>query len=206
MERKKYLMVDCEAIGFNGKHYANCIAYNLGLVVTDKQGNTYAEKGMIFLDCIALNLARFDSRFLRRKLTKLLQQEHYDCCNLIEGYRMTHELIHKYNIQGIIMYNAEFDYNALNATMANMGFREKFFPLLPIYDLCFMVRDTIGKQKTYEKQFESKVSVSTKYIYPYLFIGDKVKHFALEDAREQVKIWERVNRQHKKMNKFFMKG
>ena len=206
MERKKYLMVDCEAIGFDGKQYSNCIAYNLGLVITDKQGTIYAEKGMIFLDCIALNLARFDSRFLRRKITELLQLDYYDCCNLIEGRAMVWELISVHNVQGIIMYNAEFDYNALNATMRNMGFLERFFPLLPIYDLCIMARDTIGKQKTYQKQFEGKVSVSTKYVYPYLFINDEVKHFALEDARGQVEIWKRVNRQHKKMKKFFMKG
>lgn len=207
MERKKYLMIDTEAIGFTGKSYQNCIVYNLGAVVTDKQGCVYYERGFIFLDNIVRNLKRFDSNFLRKKIISLFQNPEYDAIDFIEGRRILSKIIDEFNIQGIIMQNAEFDYNALNATMRNCGFYDKFFPItISIFDLVLMARDTIGNQKTYKKQFSGAVSVSTKYLYPYI-IGDiPVAHLALDDARQQVKIWERINRQHKKMNKFFMKA
>ena len=207
MERKKYLMIDTEAIGFTGKSYQDCIVYNLGAVVTDKQGEVYCEKGFIFLDNIVRNLKRFDSSFLRKKIVSLFQSPEYEAVDFIEGRKILLKMIDEFNIQGIIMQNAEFDYNALNATMRNNGFCDKFFPItMPIFDLVLMARDTIGKQKTYGKQFEGAVSVSTKYLYPYIIGNKPVAHLALDDAKQQVKIWERINRQHKKMNKFFMKG
>lgn len=216
-KRKNYILVlDVETAGDVGK---NPLCYDIGFVVTDKQGNIY-EQFSYAIEEIFDDSALMRSAYYYNKLP-LYDQKISQGIMKVKPLRYVRKvilnLIEKYNIKDVAAYNAYFDFvKALNNTWQELTNYRYFFPYdvsknLNINCIWHMACQTIFSQKTFpswaiENGFYSKAGnlrTNAEVAYNWLMkTNDFVEeHTGLEDVLIEVQIMAWCFKQKKKMSR-----
>ena len=225
MDRRiKYLMgldtETCNGIMTNDKlDLSQSIVYDIGWVITDKQGRIYTERSFIIYEIFVGMKDVMKSAYYAEKIPMYWEQikrGERKLASFYTIYRTLRNDLKEWNCSTVFAHNARFDVNALNNTIRYLtGSRQRFFfPFrIEIWDTLKMSRQTIGKQKSYRKwcfrnNYVTKhrvpqVPLTAEILYRYITgCNDFVEsHTGLEDVRIETKILVHCFRQHKPMNK-----
>ena len=216
-KRKNYILVlDVETAGDVEK---NPLCYDIGFVVSDKQGNIY-EQFSYAIEEIFDDSALMCSAYYYNKLPlyhKKISQGIMKVKPLRYVRKVILNLIEKYNIKDVAAYNAYFDFvKALNNTWQELTNYRYFFPYdvsknLNINCIWHMACQTIFSQKTFpswaiENGFYSKAGnlrTNAEVAYNWLMKTDDFveEHTGLEDVLIEVQIMAWCFKQKKKMSR-----
>ena len=225
MDRRiKYLMgVDtetCNGIMTDDKlDLSQSIVYDIGWVITDKQGRIYRERSFVIYEIFVGMKDVMQSAYYAEKIPmyweqiKSGQRKLASFRTVLKTFRQD---LKDFNCSTVFAHNARFDVNALNNTIRFLtGSRQRFFfPCrVEIWDTLKMSRQTIGRQKSYRnwcfrnnyvtKHRTPQVRLTAEILYRYITGCDDFieSHTGLEDVRIETKILVHCFRQHKKMDK-----
>lgn len=200
------------------------LVYDLGWVVTDKQGRIYEKRSYVVAEIFLDMKDVMQSAYYAEKIPMYWEQ-------IYKGERILatwskifwkfREDCEKYNINQFFAHNASFDVRALNNTerwITKSKYRY-FFPFgSEIWDTLKMARQTIGQQKSYRrycidnsymtKHRVPQVRLTAEILYRYISGENDFSesHTGLEDVLIETKIMVQCFRQHKKMDKVLYKG
>lgn len=221
-KRKTYLLgIDTEtANGYltNDKlDLKDSLVYDIGYVVSDKQGNIY-EKGSLAIADIYCWHELMQSAYYKEKLSayeKEIKSGERKLCTIWTARKILKALIEKYNIKIWYAHNASFDNNALNNTVRYLsGSKTRyFFPKMEIWDTLKMSRDVLKQRKTYTS-FCDRNGFKTKHkppqnqykaetIYRYITQDESFEeqHVGIDDILIETEILKYCFKSHKKMRK-----
>lgn len=193
----------------------SALVYDIGFQVIDKKGRIY-EKGSYAISEIFYAPELMNTAFYKSKLPfyyEELKNGTRENASIFWVRKHLKNIIEKYNIVAVCCYNAQFDYNALNRTIAYLtGSACRFFFWgVEWYDIMKMATDTIKRQKSYIA-FCEKYGFLTKNGKPqykaetyYKYIANNPDfveaHRGFQDVEIECEIMVRCLRQHKKMRK-----
>ena len=215
LDRRKsyYLTIDTET----ANNIDNPFVFDIGGCVHDKQGNIYETFSFIVREVF------YDMPDLMAQCFYVSKLPMYRA-KIKEGSRVVKSwyqikshiayLCEFYNIKAIIAHNMRFDYRSTNTTQRYLTYSKYryFFPKnIPLWDTLSMARDTIVKQKTYERfckangycQKNGRPRATAEILYRYITndIDFVESHTGLEDVLIEKEIFVKCLRQHKKMRK-----
>ena len=161
-KRIKYLMgldtETCNGIMTNDKlDLSQSIVYDIGWVITDKQGRIYTERSFVIYEIFVGMKDVMKSAYYAEKIPMYWEQikrGERKLASFYTIYRTLRNDLKEWNCSTVFAHNARFDVNALNNTIRYLtGSRQRFFfPFrIEIWDTLKMSRQTIGKQKSYRK-------------------------------------------------------
>lgn len=214
-----YLVLDVETT--NGLEQP--LVYDIGGVVTDKQGRIYEQFSFVVRDIFVYERALMQTAYYANKIPEYIEGIHkkervmMDFCE-IRFYIL--DIMNKYNITDIAAYNAYFDRNALNTTqrwLTKSKYRY-FFPYGTNF-ICIwnMACQTICQRITYKRFCEKhqlfsgnghgtdktakNISTSAENVYRFLLLQPdyKEEHKGLEDVLIETEIMRRCFSSHKAM-------
>lgn len=211
--RKSYIMVvDVETAG----GFDNPLVYDIGYVITDKQGNIYETRSFIIKEIFS-NKQLMTSAYYSEKIPKYLKDISEGTRTLVPFLEMRDDFIalaEKYNIKTIAAYNLIFDTKALTNTIRYITkeSRAKFLPrsLKNVKMMCIwcLACEVLYTQKSFARIAIRNGWVSecgnlkTTAEVGYRYITDDInfeeEHTGLEDVLIEVKIMAYALRQHKK--------
>lgn len=117
MGKKKYFLVlDIETANFT----EDALAYDIGYLVSDIQGNIYTEQSLLVYDIFIAEKEMMKSAYYADKIPKYerdLKQGKHKLVQFMTARRMIWKVMKKYNIKEVYAYNADFDYSGLNRTL-----------------------------------------------------------------------------------------
>lgn len=195
----------------------SAMVYDIGFQVIDKKGEIY-EKGSYAISEIFYDPDLMNTAFYRDKLPiyyKELREGTRENASIFWVRKHLKNIIEKYHITAVCAFNANFDYNALNRTIAYLTSSScrYFFWGVDWFDIMKMANDTIGKQKNYTV-FCDKYNFKTKHKKPrnqakaetyYRYIINDPEfieeHRGFQDVEIECQIMVKCFRQHKKMRK-----
>ena len=225
MDRRiKYLMgldtETCNGIMTDNKlDLSQSIVYDIGWVITDKQGRIYRERSFVIYEIFVGMKDVMQSAYYAEKIPMYWEQikggqrKLASFRTVLKTFRQD---LKDFNCSTVFAHNARFDVNALNNTIRFLtGSRQRFFfPYrVEIWDTLKMSRQTIGRQKSYRnwcfrnnyvtKHRTPQVRLTAEILYRYITGCDDFieNHTGLEDVRIETKILVHCFRQHKKMDK-----
>ena len=225
MDRRiKYLMgldtETCNGIMTDNKlDLSQSIVYDIGWVITDKQGRLYRERSFVIYEIFVGMKDVMQSAYYAEKIPMYWEQikggqrKLASFRTVLKTFRQD---LKDFNCSTVFAHNARFDVNALNNTIRFLtGSRQRFFfPYrVEIWDTLKMSRQTIGRQKSYRnwcfrnnyvtKHRTPQVRLTAEILYRYITGCDDFieNHTGLEDVRIETKILVHCFRQHKKMDK-----
>ena len=225
MDRRiKYLMgldtETCNGIMTDNKlDLSQSIVYDIGWVITDKQGRIYKERSFVIYEIFVGMKDVMQSAYYAEKIPMYWEQikggqrKLASFRTVLKTFRQD---LKDFNCSTVFAHNARFDVNALNNTIRFLtGSRQRFFfPYrVEIWDTLKMSRQTIGRQKSYRnwcfrnnyvtKHRTPQVRLTAEILYRYITGCDDFieNHTGLEDVRIETKILVHCFRQHKKMDK-----
>jgi len=195
------------------------IVYDIGWVITDKQGRIYETRSFLIYEVFVAMKDVMASAYYADKIPMYWEQVQSGQRKLVKFstmYNQFWEDVKNYNVKNAFAHNARFDVNALNNTIRFLTKSKKrfFFPYsIEMWDTLKMARQTIGKQKSYRKYCEinnfvtkhrvPQPRLTAEILYRYI-TGDvtfEESHTGLEDVLIETKIMVHCFRQHKKMEK-----
>lgn len=222
-KRKTYLAtLDTETCnGFrNAKgEMVDCLVYDLGLIIHDKNGNVYETLNLVINETFNGMKDLMKSCYYANKLPQYYQDIKNGERKVVSFYqarKMVLDLLKKYNAKIIIAHNAKFDYRALNNTIRYLTKSKYryFFPRnIEIWDSQKMAHDTICQQKLYIKWCNEngyltkhaipRVKESAEILYRYISNNNDFveNHTGLKDCEIEKEITCLCLRQHKPMRK-----
>ena len=195
------------------------LVYDLGWVVTDKQGRIYEKKSYVVYEIFIGMKDVMTSAYYAEKIPIYWEQIKSGERKLANFQTIRREFLNdakKYGVTQFFAHNARFDLNALNNTIRYITKSEKryFFPYgSEIWDTLKMARQTIGKQKSYRsycvrnsyltKHKVPQVRLTAEILYRYITGNPEFSesHTGLEDVLIETAIMAHCFRQHRKMNK-----
>jgi len=209
-KRKKMICVlDTETLGVDQP-----LVYDLGISITDKQGNICFQKNWIVKEVFSQK-EKMQSAYYAWKLPKYDEmiangQAIVTAWNDIKTEFA--EIMDKYNVKVVSAYNMGFDKRALTYTNKCLGNKDKFLKRsFEIWDIWGMATQTILRQATYRKVaqqegwFTPKGNLLTNAEVSYRYITNKLgfveSHTALHDTEIETAILAKCIKQHKKMDK-----
>lgn len=222
MSRKKdyKIVLDCETApcdkDFQGVSPFNMLVYDLGWVVTDREGEVYKTQSFVNADIFLEENLLMKSAYYANKIPQYWEDIKSGKCILTSLYnihKILLEDIKEYEVKQVYAHNMFFDYNALNNTQ-RWETKSKYRYFLPyevdICDTLKLARQLIATMPTYKK-FCSENNYLTKNNQPrltaeiiYRFISGiedfEEKHTGLEDCLIEKEILAYCYRKHKKMN------
>ena len=225
MDRRiKYLMgldtETCNGIMTDNKlDLSQSIVYDIGWVITDKQGRIYRERSFVIYEIFVGMKDVMRSAYYAEKIPmyweqiKSGQRKLASFRTILKTFRQD---LKDFGCSVVFAHNARFDVNALNNTIRFLtGSKQRyFFPYkIEIWDTLKMSRQTIGRQKSYRnwcfrnnyvtKHRTPQVRLTAEILYRYITGCDDFieSHTGLEDVRIETKILVHCFRQHKKMEK-----
>ena len=118
MDRRiKYLLVvDIETANI----IEDAIAYDVGLKVTDRHGNSYHNESYMVADLFLENKDLLDTAYYKEKLPKYWEDYHEGTRKLVSFmtlWKAVNRIMAEYGITEVYAYNAHFDLSGLNRTL-----------------------------------------------------------------------------------------
>lgn len=215
IDRRKnyYLVVDTETA--NG---LDCpLVYDIGGAIVDKKGKVYETFSFVIYDVFKEMADLMQTAYYADKIPMYQEQlkqgeRKFVRYNTARNY--VRELCEKYDVTAIVAHNMHFDYLATANTeryLTKSKYRY-FFPYgIPLFDTLRMARDTICKQKLYQKfcikngyvTKNGKPKATAEILYRYITGNNDFieEHTGLADVLIEKEILAKCFRQHKPMNK-----
>ena len=223
-KRIKYLMgldtETCNGIMTDNKlDLSQSIVYDIGWVITDRQGRIYKERSFVIYEIFVGMKDVMRSAYYAEKIPMYWEQiksGQRKLASFRTVMRTLRQDLKDFGCSTVFAHNARFDVNALNNTIRFLtGSKQRyFFPYrVEIWDTLKMSRQTIGRQKSYRnwcfrnnyvtKHRTPQVRLTAEILYRYITGCDDFieSHTGLEDVRIETKILVHCFRQHKKMEK-----
>lgn len=215
MEKKKFLVIDVETCGSLDKP----LVYDVGGAIIDNTGKIYEHFSFIieevFYGCQELMQSAYYADKIPQYKQDLFNGKRR-VATFPQFYNFIRYLINKYQISVFLAYNARFDKNALNNTIQFLT-DNKYKYFLPneidIQCIWTMAKDTICKQKSYEKfclnngfiTNKGNLKTTAEIVYRYITIDNNFieSHTGFEDVKIETLIFVKCLRQHKKMRKHY---
>lgn len=195
------------------------LVYDLGWAVCDKKGRIYKTRSFVIADIFCDMKDVMKSAYYAEKIPKYWEDIKTGKRTLATFWNVRKAFISdvkEYGVKNVFAHNAGFDVRALNNTIRYIS-KSKFrwfFPFgLEIWDTLKMARQTIGKQKTYQKfcatnnyltkHKKPQVRLTAEILYRYITGNNDFveSHTGLEDVLIETKIMAKCISQHKKMEK-----
>lgn len=221
--KKYYLMVDTETCPIDNTiqdvNPDNMLVYDIGGAICDKHGNIYETFSFIVRDIFFGEREKMKSAYYADKIPQYEEdiktgKRKVATFTNIKFY--IENLMTKYNTNIMIAHNARFDLFALNATQKYISqdkYKYFFKYGVEIWDTLKMVRQTVGKQKSYKnfcfengfvtkhKKPQPQLKAETLYKYHSGDYDFEEEHKGLGDVLIEVAIFAWCMSQHKKMTK-----
>lgn len=195
------------------------LVYDLGWAVCDKKGRIYKTRSFVIADIFLGMKDVMKSAYYAEKIPKYWEDIKTGKRTLTTFWNVRKIFlsdVKEYGVKNVFAHNAGFDVKALNNTIRYIS-KSKFrwfFPFgLEIWDTLKMARQTIGKQKTYQKfcatnnyltkHKKPQVRLTAEILYRYITGNNDFveSHTGLEDVLIETKIMAKCISQHKKMEK-----
>lgn len=196
----------------------NMLVYDLGWVITDKNGTVYAERSFVNADIFLDEANLMKSAYYADKIPQYWEDIKSGKRILTSFYNIKKALdmdIENYNVSKVFAHNMLFDYGSLNNTqrwLTKSKYRY-FFPYgIEICDTLKMARQVIAPMPTYRKFCEEngymtkhktpQVRLTAEILYRFIS-GDKdfkEEHKGLDDCLIEKEILAYCYRKHKKMD------
>lgn len=224
MDRRiKYLMgldtETCNSIMLDGDKLdlSQSLVYDIGWAITDKQGRIYKTRSFLIYEVFVAMKDVMASAYYADKIPMYWEQVKRGQRKLVRFQTMYNAFwkdLKEFGVKAIFAHNAHFDWKALTNTIRWVYKSKKrfFFPYkMEIWDTLKMARQTIGKQKSYErwcikneymtKHKTPRVRLTAEILYRYISGNNTFDeaHTGLEDVLIEVKIMAHCFKQHKKM-------
>ena len=219
-KRIKYkIVLDCETAPCDKEldevTPINMLAYDIGWVVTDKQGRVYEQRSFVNADVFLDEKDLMKSAYYANKIPEYWEDIKAGIRTLTSFYNIRKALeedVKNYGVEQIFAHNMRFDYGALNNTerwLTKSKFRY-FFPYgLEICDTLKLARQLIAPMPTYknfciENEYMTKnnrVRLTAEILYRFIS-GDNEfveEHKGLDDVMIEKEILTYCYRKHKKM-------
>lgn len=209
-KRKKYIaVIDTETAG----NIAYPQVYDLGIVITDKQGTVYETRSIaikeIFGDLELMSSAYYSNKY-QMYIERLANQE-MQLMTFENALSELITLIKKYNVKQLSAYNLNFDKRALASTYEKLYNKELSFGDLELVCLQELTASALLTQKAY-KAFAEKYNLKTEkgfisqkaeHAYQYLTNNAEFieEHTGLADALIETELMAKAYRQKKKIQK-----
>lgn len=199
----------------------NMLTYDIGWVVTDKQGKIYKTRSFVIYEIFIGEVNRMKSAYYANKIPKYWNDIENGTRKLVRfatARRILLEDMQEYNVNKIFAHNMFFDYNTLNKTAYWITQKYRyFFPFdIEICDTLTMARDVIIPKATYKKfcadngflDKKGKPRATAEILYKFIS-GDLdfvESHTGLEDVLIEKVIMAYCYKQHKKMRRVLYKN
>lgn len=213
-KRKSYfLTIDTEtANGFDDP-----IVYDIGGCIHDKEGNVMETFSFVIYETFFGMRELMETAYYAKKIPQYLEDISNGKRKVVRystAKRYIRQLCEKYNVKAIVAHNMRFDYRATTRTQRYLT-KSKYRFFLPygveLWDTLKMAKDTICKQKTYQKWAKAngyvtkngRVQATAEVLYKYIS-GDnnfQEEHTGLADVLIEKEIFTNCFRQHKAMRK-----
>ena len=193
----------------------NMLAYDVGWVVTDRQGRIYKQRSFVNADIFLNEKDLMKSAYYASKIPEYWNDIKAGTRIITSLYNINKALVEdvkNYEVEQIFAHNMRFDYGALNNTerwLTKSKFRY-FFPYgIEICDTLKLARQLIAPMPTYkgfciENGYMTKnnqVRLTAEILYRFIS-GDnefKEEHKGLDDVMIEKEILAYCYRKHKKM-------
>ena len=202
---------------FEGVDPMNMFVYDIGWVVTDKRGTTYAERSFVVDEIFNKEIDLMNSSYYAEKLPQYREDIANGSRIVADFYTIRKILLddmEEYGIKEVYAHNMRFDYHSLNNTerwLTKSKYRY-FFPYgTEICDTLRMAREVIGKMPTYKSFCEKngyltktgRISMKAEHLYRFISKDNDFieSHTGLEDVLIEKEIMAYCYRQKKKMEK-----
>lgn len=202
MNKNIYCTIDTETVGGAS---APTGMYNVGCVIHDKQGNIFATTSLLVMehfeeirhdDYAKRNFPIYEERLNKGEMSAVASE--------IEALEIVRNLCNFYGVKYVMAYNSAFDFTKTICRDLLNDFE--------FIDLYLMALQTITHQKGYatfcrENGFKSKsgksCATSAESVFAYISNNpDHIEeHTALSDALEEMQIFVRCAKMHKKYTK-----
>lgn len=212
-----YLVLDTETT--NGLDQP--LVYDIGGVITDKQGRIYEQFSFVIRDIFVYERALMQTAYYANKIPDYVQDMHIGKRKMVNFYEARQHILNlmkEYCITDVAAYNAHFDRNALNITqrwLTKSKYRY-FFPYGTNF-VCIwnMACQTLCQRITYKQFCESNgftsnragepnaknYSTSAENVFRYLILNPNYEeeHKGLDDVLIETEIMRRCFATHKAM-------
>lgn len=213
-KRKSYfLTIDTEtANGFDDP-----IVYDIGGCIHDKEGNVMETFSFVIYETFFGMRELMETAYYAKKIPQYMEDISNGKRKVVRystAKRYIRQLCEKYNVKAIVAHNMRFDYRATTRTQRYLT-KSKYRFFLPygveLWDTLKMAKDTICKQKTYQRWAKANgyvtkngsVQATAEVLYKYIS-GDnnfQEEHTGLADVLIEKEIFSKCMRQHKPMRK-----
>ena len=207
-----YLVLDTETA--NGLDQP--LVYDVGGVVTDKQGRIYERFSFVVRDIFVYERTLMQTAYYADKIPEYVEDIHNKKRIMMDFFGIRHyilNLMKKYNITDVAAYNAHFDRKALNLTQRwTTKSRSRYFFPYGTNFVCIwnMACQTLCQRKTYKEFCETNglisnrgrnISTSAENVFRYLLLNPayEEEHKGLDDVLIETEIMKRCFATHKKM-------
>ena len=199
MNKNIYCTIDTETVGGAS---APTGMYNLGCVIHDKMGNIYATTSLLVMEHFEeIRNDDYSKKNFPIYVERLNKGEMSAVASDNEALEIVRNLCHFYGVKYVMAYNSAFDFTKTVCRDLLNDFE--------FIDLYLMALQTITHQKAYanfcrENGFKSKsgksCATSAESVFAYISNNpDHIEeHTALSDALEEMQIFVRCAKMHKK--------
>ena len=199
MNKNIYCTIDTETVGGAS---APTGMYNLGCVIHDKMGNIYATTSLLVMEHFEeIRNDDYSKKNFPIYVERLNKGEMSAVASENEALEIVRNLCHFYGVKYVMAYNSAFDFTKTVCRDLLNDFE--------FIDLYLMALQTITHQKAYanfcrENGFKSKsgksCATSAESVFAYISNNpDHIEeHTALSDALEEMQIFVRCAKMHKK--------
>lgn len=218
---KKFVVLDTEATNTGkanaGRFGVGAQVYDLGYIVADASGAIYYQNRIIIADTFN-DAALMSSAYYADKLPQYYRELANGCklMTMRDALQTLRNDLRTYNVRDVWAYNAMFDRDALNSSVAQAsnGFCEWALPYGTKWrDIMRYAQSTICNTKKYRAWCEGhdlitkagRPRVTAEVVYQYL-TGDSdytEQHTALSDAQDELVILLACLKRKQKMPKRF---
>ena len=212
-KRKKYVMVlDVETTNNNMESKFNDgLVYDIGFVITDKQGNIYAKRSFAIKEIFDWK-ELMDTAYYKNKLPKYyerLRNKKMKKATIWEVRKEIKAVLEYFGITEVYAYNALFDYTTLNNTVRYLSGSacRWFFPYgTEICDIWHIACQVLGTQKTFQwenvRNAKGNLITNAERMFGYCEQTDfEEEHTGLADAIVESQILARCLKSHKSIKK-----
>lgn len=207
---KKIMVLDVETIGVGEK-----AIFDIGFIICDKLGNQFIKKSYVIKEVFE-DKKRMEKAYYFKKYPKYLEgikQGTFIVETWENVLKDMWSLIRQYDIKQVSAYNLNFDLGAIQYTNKELRNRDfKMFDTLELQCIYGLAVETIGQQKTYQRQFHDKrlFTASGKFLQgtaeamwkyctqDFEFVEE---HMGIFDCEIEVQIMARCYRQNKKFTR-----
>jgi len=220
-KKKLKVVIDCETAPCDRTVEEvtpiNMLAYDIGWVIVDREGNVYAERSFVNADVFLDEKELMQSAYYANKIPEYWEDIKAGRRTLTSFYnivRLFQNDIKTYEIEQVFAHNMRFDYGALNNTqrwLTKSKYRYFFPKNVEICDTLKLAKQLIATMPTYKRYCEEngymtkhktpQVRLTAEIIYRFIS-GDECfeeEHKGLDDCMIEKEILAYCYRKHKKM-------